>query len=75
MSLRRKASIIVTGRKRSFRGELGKRMILVSASTTGSAKNTVKGTVFAQVGTTGATTGSVYLASSAALTLGVVIGG
>lgn len=62
MSKRRKASIIVTGRKRFFGGVSGRKCILVSASTTGSATGTQKGVIYCQVGTTGATTGSVYIA-------------
>ena len=66
MSKRRKASIIVTGKKRAFSGNAGLRLCLIAAGTTGGAG--VKGTVYAQVGTTGVAVGSVFIAINTAST-------
>lgn len=60
MTKRRKASILVSGKKRFF--DRHSNIVLVSSATTGAATGTLVGTVYAQIATTGISTGAVYIA-------------
>jgi len=57
MSIRRKVSLVVTGRKRSFQRH--REIISISGTTGGAAR---LGVIYASVATTGALNGKAYIA-------------